>query len=205
MSYSAQQEQILSYTQTKVRDFMLTASTPGHEFDHILRVANWAVKIAQAEKANIFLCEMAGLLHDVGRAHEDLHDHSRRHHELSYEICQKWFREDMVLKNLSKKEKLILLYSVRYHWNNAADKYVEAIILRDADKLDLFGKIGVKRNAHYLKTKEKIMNGMRYRADDVFWLRTEMAREYFKKQKMFEPIFKETVRLLKSEIKPVSL
>ena len=40
---------------------------------------------------------------------------------------------------LKKAEKLVVLYAVRYHWNDAADKYKEAIILRDADKLDIYG------------------------------------------------------------------
>lgn len=205
MSYSTQQKQILSYTQTKARDFMLSAPVPGHGFDHVMRVTQWAKKIAVGEHANLFLCEMAGLLHDVGRVWEEKYP-QKTHHEASYEICQQWFREDGVLKKLSKQEKLILLYSVRYHWNNTADKYVEAIILRDADKLDLFGKIGLKRNAEYLRHDEKkIMMHMRYRVDDMFWLRTKVARGFFKKYNMFEPVYKYTAQRLKKQIKPVSL
>lgn len=204
--YTKKQTEIIKYTRLKVRDFMDAHPVEGHNADHAVRVANWAVQIAKAEKTNIFLCELAGLLHDVGRAREHEIDNTKRHHELSYEVCQDWFRNDPILKQLSKKEKIILLYSVRYHWNNVADKYFEAIVLRDADKMDLFGKIGLDRNARYLKhDREKIMLHMRFRTDDMFWIRTKTARKFFEKYKMFDPVFKYTIKELKKDIKAVEL
>jgi len=41
-----------------------------HDYKHVDRVRKWAVKIARAEKKDVFLAEMAALLHDVGRAKE---------------------------------------------------------------------------------------------------------------------------------------
>ncbi len=204
--YTKKQQEILKYTRIKVAEFLAHNQMEGHGIEHVTRVANWAVQVAKGEKANVFLCELAGWLHDVGRAREHEGDSNKRHHELSYKICQEWFRNDVLLSELSKKEKIILLYSIRYHWNNVADKYFEAIILRDADKLDLFGKIGLDRAARYLKNnREKIMLHMRFRADDMFWLRTKTARHFFKKYNMFEPIYKNTVKMLKEEIKLVEL
>ncbi len=204
--YTKKQQEITNCVRAKVYAYMGTNPVPGHGADHAARVAAWAVEIAKKEKANVFLCELAGLLHDVGRVLEDVDDFKKRHHELSYEICQDWFRNDEIFFALSKKEKLILLYSVRYHWNNAADKYFEAIVLRDADKMDLFGKIGLKRNALYLKNdREKIMLHMRLRTDDMFWIKTETARRLFEKYKMFEPILKYTIKKLKEDIHPVEL
>lgn len=204
--YTKKQIEMMKYVRAKVTEFMKTNQLEGHGIDHATRVANWAAQIAKAEKANIFLCELAGWLHDVGRAREHEVGNTRRHHELSYEVCQDWFRNDPILKQLSKKEKIILLYSVRYHWNNVADKYFEAIVLRDADKMDLFGKIGLDRNERYLQhDREKIMLHMRFRTDDMFWIRTKTARKFFKKYKMFEPVYKNTVKMLKEEIKPVEL
>ena len=69
--YTKKQTEIIKYTLVKVQDFMnARILLEGHNADHAARVANWAVQIAKAEKANIFLCELAGLLHDVGRARE---------------------------------------------------------------------------------------------------------------------------------------
>lgn len=207
--YTNQQQEIIKYTQAKVFSYMGENPVAGHGCDHAMRVATWAVQIAKKEKANIFLSELSGLLHDVGRAVESLDElviAKKRHHELSYEICQDWFRNDEMLKKLSKQEKNILLYSIRYHWNNVADKYLEAIILRDADKMDLFGKIGVERTEKFFNyDREKIMSQMRFRADDMFWIRTATARRFFEEQKMFDPILKYTIKKLKEDIHPVEL
>lgn len=204
--YTAKQQELIQYTRRKVIHYFDNHPAPGHGSDHATRVANWAVKIATAEKRNIFLCEMAGWLHDVGRVPEYGSGNTKSHHEFSYEICQDWFRNDSDFKTLTKKEKLILLYSIRYHWNNAADKYVEAIILRDADKLDLFGKIGIKRTEEFFNfDKHKINLNMRLKANDAFWIRTKTARNFFTKYKMFDPIYKYELKNLKSQIKPVEL
>jgi len=208
--YTKKQQEIIKYVRAKVLSHMGKNPVEGHGVDHAVRVATWAVQIAKKEKANIFLCELAGLLHDVGRALEGSEAEgsllNKRHHELSYEICRDWFRNDEMFFELSKYEKLNLLYSIRYHWNNVADKYLEAIILRDADKMDLFGKIGIERNERFLNyDREKIMLQMRFRVDDMFWIRTKTAKYFFKKYKMFEPIFKYTIKKLKEDIESVEL
>lgn len=199
--YTKIQQIILTHTKKKVADFIGRRPDEGHKIDHAARVAAWAVKIAQKEKANVFLCELAGWLHDIGHSV----DSPKSHHELSYEVCRQWFQEDKILKMLSRNEKIILLYSVLYHWNNVADKYFEAIILRDADKLDLFGLTGIRRFEEHFKTEDEILDRMRILADDFFWLRTKAARGYFKKYKMFEPVYKYIVAKLKKRIKPVRL
>ncbi len=207
--YSKKQQEIIAQVRAKVCAYMGTNPVPGHGADHAARVATWAVAIAKKEKANVFLCELGGLLHDVGRKLEDtegVDNLNKRHHELSYEICRDWFKNDEIFFGLSKQEKIILLYSVRYHWNNVADKYLEAIILRDADKMDLFGEIGIKRTEQFFKNDcGKVMLSMRFRVDDMFWIRTKSARGFFEKHKMFDPILKYTIKKLKEEIFPVEL
>lgn len=204
--YTKRQAEIIEYARTKIHSFMEKNPAQAHGADHAMRVAKWAVQIAKKEKADIFLCELAGLLHDVGRGLENINDSSKRHHELSYEICQDWFRNDEMFSKLSKQEKIILLYSVRYHWNNVADKYLEAIVLRDADKMDLFGTIGVKRTEEFFNyDRGKVMENLRFREHDMFWIRTKSARVFFEKYKMFEPILKYIIKNLKKDIEPVEL
>ncbi len=204
--YTKIQREIISYTRAKIKSYMENNPAAGHGSDHAIRVAMWAFEIAKKEKANIFLCELGGLLHDVGRSWENTDVQKRRHHELSYEICRDWFKNDKILFTLTNQEKLILLYSIRYHWNNAADKYFEAVVLRDADKLDAFGKIGIKRTEEFFNfDREKTMDNLRLREHDMFWLRTGAARSYFEKHKMFDPILKYMIKKLKEDIRPVEL
>ncbi len=43
----------------------LEGDSSGHDWWHIVRVRNTARTIAMEEKADVFLCEMAALLHDM--------------------------------------------------------------------------------------------------------------------------------------------
>lgn len=203
--YTALQKTIIRHTEEKVKHFFKANPAPAHEFDHSERVREWAVKIAKAEKANVFLCELAALVHDVGRAIEKQHP-GVRHHELSYNILRVWFATDDVLSQLSKQEKMNVLYSVRNHWNNAATKYFEAVVLRDADKLDTFGTIGIKRTYESFKDNmPAIMHDFRIRYDILYWVATKTANKFVKQFKMMEPIDTHYLKLLKKGIEPVEL
>ncbi len=188
----------------KVQDLFQNYPVPAHGIEHVARVAAWSRIIASREKANVFLAEMSGWLHDVGRTREKERlgaGVGSLHQEMSYEMCREWFKNDEVLKQLSKKEKEIILYAVRYHWNNAAEKYPEAVILRDADKLDLFGDVGVKRYKEYWGNDEVEMErAIRLVFSDVFFLTTKTAKEIFARKKMIEPIKKFYFKLLKKKI-----
>lgn len=204
--YTKLQKEIIAHTKRKVADLFKKYPVKAHKFDHTERVARWAVKIAKAEKADVFLCEMAAWLHDVGHIYENKPGQPRGHHEFSYRICRSWFRQDAVFQGLCRLQKLTLLYAARYHWNNVADKYETAWILRDADKLDLFGKVGLKRIFCLLNhNREQTARALRYTFDYLYWLRTKTAKRFVKKQKFLEPLVRYYAAFLKSRIKPVKL
>ena len=204
-----QQKQIIKQATAKVRKLFTENPAPAHGFDHAHRVAQNAVEIATAEKANVFLCELAAILHDVGRVPEhklkltkkDVHN---THHELSYSMCRDWFRHDRIFLGLSDQEKKILLYSIRYHWNNAATLYKEAIVLRDADKLDALGTIGVRRAQLFFKNDTKRLNrDCRFKYDMYYWLITDKARQIVESRKLMKPINKFYWDRLAKQIKPI--
>lgn len=204
--YSVEQKRLIIYIRSKVKKLMEEHPFRAHGFDHALRVSKWAIIIATAEKANVFLCELAAILHDIGRSREDLSGNTKRHHELSYEICQEWFREDRVFDMLSKEEKQVVLYALRYHWNDVADKYAVAWILRDADKLDAFGNIGLRRTIETFKgVEEKIMQDIRFHYQFFLELRTKKAKQIMKEKNLFAPLLKYYRKVLKSKIKAVEL
>ncbi len=205
--YTKQQQQTIVNIREKVRTLFANYSAPAHGFDHVARVASWAKKIAELEKSNVFLCEIAGWLHDIGRTRmHNFEASTHGHHDHSYEMCREWFKNDPIFSNLTKRERMIILYAVRYHWNNAADKYDVAWILRDADKLDGFGKIGIKRSLEFVKDDYgKLMLDFRLRYDNVYWIKTESAKKLIKKHKMIEPIDAYYTKELKSKIEPVEL
>ena len=199
---------IVKYTKEKVKDLFENYPVAAHGIDHITRVRDWTVQIAKQEKVDIFLSEMAAWLHDIGRTRENKRElHSTAHHELSYQMCREWFKTDPILKRISRKEKLILLYAVRYHWNNAADKYPEAVVLRDADKLDVFGNVGVQRAYQFWgkNDKDSLLRAFRIASGDALWFETKTARNIFDRKKLFAPMRKACAKLLKERILPVKL
>ena len=204
---SQKQKIILAHTRAKARALFAAHPVKAHGFDHVSRVANWAAQIAKCEKANIFLCEMAGLLHDIGRTRENGSPAmtGASHHEFSYKMLKEWFLEDRFFDALTKKEKIILLYSARYHWNNAADKYDVAWILRDADKMDGFGKVGLLRMREVYNNVEAMDMALRLQFDAYFWLITKTARKIVEDKKMIEPTIGLYKKLLKARIEPVEL
>jgi len=196
---------ILIYTREKVWQLFKDYPVPAHGFDHMARVASWAMKIAKVEKADVFLSEMSAWLHDIGRTLEDDQIDFRRHHELSYEMLKVWFREDRTFDALTKKEKIIILYAVRYHWNDVADKYDVAWILRDADKMDSMDVVGVKRSIELCKTSESLQNDFRYKFAMYFCFHTKTAKKIVEKKKMMIPIVNYYKKILKEDIEPISI
>ncbi|MBA7472891.1 putative protein YedJ [subsurface metagenome] len=58
-------QKIIKKTETFVKETLSKDST-GHDWWHIYRVRNLAKRIAQHEDADIFIVELAALLHDIG-------------------------------------------------------------------------------------------------------------------------------------------
>ncbi|HQL52470.1 MAG: HD domain-containing protein [Patescibacteria group bacterium] len=206
--YTSEQKNFINYISKKVRNLFLNYPEPAHGIDHIERVVNWAKEIAKKENArSIFLCELSAWLHDIGRTREDNPgENTRKHHELSYEMLREWFREDENFAILNDEEKKELLYAVRYHWNNAADDYDTAWILRDADKLDIFGKQGLDRAWKFMKDNDALWNQhLRNMSDYFAYVHTDTAKKIIKDNN-FQTMSKEVYRdYLKSKIKPVEL
>lgn len=203
--YSNEKQQILEHTREKVRKLFSNYPVPAHGFEHILRVIKWAKLIAKNERANEFLCEMAAWLHDIGRTFKK-QNKGIPHPELSYKLCQKWFKNDPVFSKLSKQEKIAILYAVRYHGNDMANKYPCAYILCDADKLDLVGKIGITRSIEFHRgNAEKIDLDLRLRFYNFYWLKTKIANQIVKRKNLMKPIEQYYKKLLKDKIKSIKL
>jgi HD superfamily phosphodiesterase len=208
ISYSEEQKKLLRHVRQKVDALFAEYPVTAHGMEHVARVAVHAKDIAITEQArSVFLCELAGYLHDIGRVpeHYDATKKGERHHALSYEMLREWFREDTAFDILSEEEKLELLYAVKYHWNDAADQYDTAIILRDADKLDALGSFGVERSVAFYGTDKELEMGLRLCYAMIPWLRTDAAKARAKQMDAFEPLAKESRRLLAAQIEPVTL
>src|SRR5512139_249138 len=109
-----------------------------HDFDHVLRVAAMADRIAQAEGADREIVQAAALLHDIGL------DEGRAGHETSAAN-----RATEILRELGYAAAFCaaVAHAIESHRfrSGPAPQTLEAKVLFDADKLDAIGAIGVAR------------------------------------------------------------
>ncbi len=206
--YTKEQQYTRETISKKVQDFFETFPVKGHGFDHAYRVAADAKAIAQKEYPDkIFLCEISGLLHDIGRVTEHYTPgNTKTHHELSYELLRKWFVEDRIFDIFSDEEKKELLYGIRYHYNDAADLYPSAFVLRDADKIDLLGPIGLERCCSFFAGDEKaILTDLYKKYYCYYWLRTQTARQKVDDEKLMDPVTDFFVAKLRASVEDIQL
>lgn len=141
MSVNISEIQLLKQTEEYVRELFENEGT-GHDWWHIHRVRNIALKIAETEGGNRFIIEMAALLHDV--------DDWKINNDEKVSKTVDW------LKNIkmpqSETEKILeIIDQVSFKGagvkNSAAT--IEAKIVQDADRLDAIGAIGIARTFAY--------------------------------------------------------
>ncbi|KKU12120.1 MAG: hypothetical protein UX17_C0056G0006 [Parcubacteria group bacterium GW2011_GWC2_45_7] len=182
----------MDFTENKARSFMADFTVPAHGIEHICRVRDWAVKIAREEGQDEFLAEIVAFLHDIGRVPEFKNNPELRHHELSYRLAQEWFAQYREFDLLTLQEKEEVLYVVRYHWDDTAEKYPLANILRDADKLDMYGEIGLKRAVefHRKSGREDIKKNIEANLAMVSRIKTATAKKVIAENDLLRPLYK---------------
>ena len=134
-------QQIESY----VRRSMSTVAAPdlriAHDFKHVDRVRGWALCIASSEAIqDLELVEATALLHDIGLTRVEVEQRSQ-HAQVGAEIAAQFLREHQLF---SEEEIGIITDAIRCH-SSPCDGGALGEILRDADKLDALGAVGIMR------------------------------------------------------------
>lgn len=115
-----------------------------HDWSHVERVYNLAVKIAQKEKADLGIVKVAAYLHDIGRNEEIVSRgkicHAEKGSELAGKMLENYGIDEDIVENIRH-----CILSHRYR-NDIRPLSIEAKILFDADKLDSIGAVGVARD-----------------------------------------------------------
>ncbi len=121
----------------KVEEYFADKFVLAHDFLHAKKVAYFAKLIAKEEGYDQKEAEVAGLLHDVGRAVED----SERHGPLGVPIAKEMLDK---YTDFSDEAKQRILYAIEVHSQIETFNKLDNI-LQDADKIDGMGAIGVVR------------------------------------------------------------
>jgi uncharacterized protein len=130
----------------------LSQDSSGHDWWHISRVTNTALKIAEAEKADLFICELAALLHDI--ADEKLNASK----QAGLEKVNNWLQENGV-DAFATEQVMEIIGTMSYNGgNNKPMQTLEGKIVQDADRLDALGAIGIARTFAYSGHKGHAMH-----------------------------------------------
>lgn len=111
----------------------------GHDWWHIYRVTQTAKTIAEQEKADLFTCIMAALLHDL--ADEKIVGDEKK----GIEEIKRWLTE-MNVDNLSQSNIINIITTMSFKGGGRPRmETLEGKIVQDADRLDAIGAIGIAR------------------------------------------------------------
>jgi uncharacterized protein len=127
-----------------------------HGWEHVSRVYNLALSIAEQEGADRFIVGMAALMHDLGRAAQrDGNNNDAHHADLSVALASELLQTYSVPTD---KQQAILHAIVAHSFSKGIEPLtMEARVVRDADRLDGLGAIGILRWAvtgTYMRTSD---------------------------------------------------
>lgn len=117
----------------------------GHDWWHIARVTKMAKFIAEKEGADVFICELAALLHDI--ADEKLNPDGGEAAGL------KKVREWLITQKASEEtinDVIEIISTMSFKGGNRPPmRTIEGMVVQDADRLDALGAIGTARTFAY--------------------------------------------------------
>ncbi|MBT8182224.1 MAG: HD domain-containing protein [Eudoraea sp.] len=125
----------------------LEGAEGGHDWFHTKRVLANSIHIAKKENANLFVVQLAALLHDIADA--KFHDGDET---LGPKIASE-FLEAQKVDPLNREHIIKIIKSVSFKnslspMENPFDS-IELQIVQDADRLDAIGAIGIARAFNY--------------------------------------------------------
>lgn len=130
----------------------MAAEGSGHDWFHVDRVRKMAVRIGEKENCDLFVVEMAALLHDLDdwKLAGSVHD--------SLAKTENWLTL-LKIDRFSTQKILTIINEVSFKGAGIATPVssVEAAAVQDADRLDAIGAIGIARTFAYGGHKSRLI------------------------------------------------
>lgn len=163
-------EKQIAFTKEFVQK-QLENDASGHDWWHIVRVAKTAKTIAEQEQADLFICEMSALLHDI--ADEKLNPSE----EEGLKKVKDWLHT-IEVDDKAVSEIIRIISTMSYKGGGQpAMQTLEGKIVQDADRLDAIGAIGIARTFAYAGSKGDMMY------DPAIVPREQMTKEEYRNGK----------------------
>ncbi|MCK3685526.1 HD domain-containing protein [Maribellus sp. YY47] len=149
MNSNIQEKEVIKRTEAHVKQ-LFDGEGSGHDWWHIYRVRNLALKISEKEGGDLFIIEMAALLHDL--------DDWKLKTEKEASRTEAWLHQVQV-DNDQQERILQVISEVSFKGAEVETlaTTTEAKIVQDADRLDAIGAIGIARTFAYGGNKGRSM------------------------------------------------
>lgn len=152
VSLSQEKHVIIQKTVEHVRT-VLGGESSGHDWWHIYRVWNLSKQLAQIEGADLFVVELAALLHDIA-------DWKFHHGDetVGPRVARAWLEtlcvSDDVIEHICQ-----IIKDISFKGAGVASsmKTKEGMVVQDADRLDAMGAIGIARCFAYGGYKQRVL------------------------------------------------
>lgn len=133
----------------------------GHDWWHTERVWKLARNIAKTEKADIFIVELAALLHDIADFKFNNGDE-----KAGSRVSREWL-EKIGVNEEDVDHICYIVENVSFKGANVKSKInsIEGMIVQDADRLDALGAIGIARTFAYGGSKGREIHNPNYKAE----------------------------------------
>jgi uncharacterized protein len=136
---------ILVQTYEEVQARFMGSDDLAHGWEHIDRVYRLARSIAEREGANSFIVGMAALLHDLGRAAEKMDEHGQHIHHADLSVTLAGGLLERYQVPVAQREAIVHAIVAHSFSKGIEPRTLEARVVRDADRLDGLGAIGILR------------------------------------------------------------
>ncbi|WP_203532614.1 HD domain-containing protein [Draconibacterium halophilum] len=150
MGSNIQQNELVSATENFIKQYF-EADSSGHDWWHIYRVRNMALHLAEKEGGDLFLIEMAALLHDL--------DDWKLGNGENTSKTKSWLTQvEVDKKDAERIGQIIEQVSFKGAGVETKAESIEAQIVQDADRLDAIGAIGIARTFAYGGNKGRLLH-----------------------------------------------
>ncbi len=140
MKAQQRESEILAIAFSEIQQRFANIDDLAHGWEHVHRVYTLALHIAEQEGADRFIVGMAALMHDLGRMQPDSTQH---HANISVVLAT----ELLTSYEVAPESQQAILHAIEAHSfsRGIEPRTIEAKVVRDADRLDGLGAIGVIR------------------------------------------------------------
>lgn len=144
------QEEVIKNTADYVKN-KLRGEGSGHDWWHVFRVWKNAINISKNEKADLFVVELAALLHDIADWKFNNGDE-----DIGPNMAMEWLEKNCVNENIIAHI-CDIIRNISFKGAGVENNIqtIEGMIVQDADRLDAIGAIGIARAFAYGGNKNR--------------------------------------------------